>query len=244
MRTHRIRLGTVVLASGATLMAGAAAGAATPSGTNAAPTTLAGIQAKAATDVGDRVNALNAAIGRVNGAKGLGASQAGLASYLGADIAPLQQLNTTVQGDTTVQQAAHDFGTIFSGYRVYVLVLPAARIAAGADRATTTAIPNLATDATKAQSRVTPANQAVLQPLISDLDGQIGTATNASNGLAATVLAFTPAQWNANHDLLAASRSALQAASAALAKGRADVKQIVQDLQGSGSDSGSGSTTG
>ena len=37
MRTHRIRLGTVVLASGATLMAGAAAGAATPSGTSAGP---------------------------------------------------------------------------------------------------------------------------------------------------------------------------------------------------------------
>ena len=54
-------------------------------------------------------------------------------SYLGADIAPLQQLNQTIQGDTTVQQAAHDFGTIFSDYRVYALVLPAARIAAAAD---------------------------------------------------------------------------------------------------------------
>ena len=116
-----------------------------------------------------------------------------------------------------MQQAAHDFGTIFSDYRVYVLVLPAARIAAGADRATTTAIPNLTTDATKAQGRVTPANQAVLQPLIDDLNGQISTATNATNGLASTVLAFTPAQWNADHALLAASRSS-QAATGALAR--------------------------
>ena len=118
-----------------------AAGATTPAGNSAAPTTLAGIKAKAATDITDRVNALNAAIAKVNGAKGLGSGQAALASYLGADIAPLQQLNTTIQADTTVQQAAHDFGTIFSDYRVYVLVLPAARIAADADRATTTAIP-------------------------------------------------------------------------------------------------------
>jgi hypothetical protein len=242
MRTHLIRLGTVVLASGATLMAGAA-GAATPSGQTAAPT-LAGIKAKAATDITDRVNALNAAIGRVSGAKGLGASQAGLASYLGADISPLQQLNTALQGDTTVHQAAHDFGTIFSSYRVYVLVLPAARIAAGADRATATALPNLTTDATKAQGRVTPANQATLQPIISDLNGQISTAANATNGLASTVLAYTPAQWNANHNLLAASRSSLQAASGALAKGRADVEQMVQDLKGSGSTTGSGSATG
>ena len=244
MRTHLIRLGAVVLASGATLMAGvvgaaSSAGAATPTGTGTVPTTLAGIKAKAATDITDRVNALNAAMGKVNGAKGLGASQAGLASYLGTDIAPLQQLNTTVQADTTVQQAAKDFGTIFSSYRVFVLVLPAARIAAGADRDTTTAIPKLTTDATKAQQRVTPANQATLQPLVSDLNSQVGSATNATNGLASTVLAFTPAQWNANHDLLAASRSALQTAGGALAKGRADVKQIVGDLQ----DSGAGATT-
>ena len=133
MRTHLIRLGGVALASGATLGvgAGAAGGATTPgsdgnSGSSAVPVTLAGIKAKAATDITDRVNALNAAIAKVNGAKGLGSSQAGLVSYLGADIAPLQQLNQTIQGDATLQQAAHDFGTIFSDYRVYVLVLPAA----------------------------------------------------------------------------------------------------------------------
>lgn len=234
MRTHLIRIGAVVLASGATLMAGAAGAA-----TTTVPTTLTGIKAKAATDITDRVNALDAAIGTVNSAKDLGASQAGLAAYLGADIAPLQQLTTTVQGDTTVQQAAHDYGTIFSSYRVFALVLPAARIAAGADRDTTTAIPKLTTDATKAQGRVTPANQATLQPLISDLDSQITGATNATDGLASTVLAFTPAQWNADHDLLAASRSSLQTAGDALAKARADVRQIVQDLTGSGA----GSTT-
>ena len=162
------------------------------------PATLAGIKAKAATDITDRVNDLNAAIAKVNAAKGLGASQATLVSYLGTDIAPLQQLNQTIQGDSTLEQAAHDFGTIFSGYRVYRLVLPAARIAAEADHATTSAIPNLTTDAAKAQARVNAANQATLQPLINDLDSQISTATSATNGLAATVLAFTPAQWNAD----------------------------------------------
>ena len=70
---------------------------------------------------------------------------------------------------------------------------------------------------------MTPANQATLQPLIDDLNSQISTATNATNGLAATVLAFTPAQWNANNALLAASRSSDQAAAGALQKGRADV---------------------
>ncbi len=239
MTRARTQLIAIVLASGATLgtVGAAGAGAASPgaagnSGTNAVPATLGGIKAKAATDVTDRVNALNAAIAKVNGAKSLGSGQSTLVSYLGADIAPLQQLNQTIQGDTTVAQAAKDFGTIFSNYRVYVLVLPASRIAADADRATTTGIPALSADATKAQARVNQGNQAELQPLIDDLNSQIGTATNATNGLAATVLALTPAQWDADHGLLGASRSSAQAAVGALEKGRSDVKQIVQDLGG------------
>jgi hypothetical protein len=235
MRTHLTRIGAIATAAlavtaGATATAGATT-ASGNSGSNAVPTTLAGIKAKATTDSTDRVNDLNGAIAKVNAAKGLGPGQATLVSYLGADVAPLQQLEQTIQGDSTVQKAAHDFGTMFSDYRVYVLVLPASRMAADADHATTTAIPKLTADAAKAQSRVTPANQATLQPLIDDLNGQITTATNATDALAATVLAFTPAQWNANGALLAASKASDQAAAGALQKGRADVRQMVQDLR-------------
>lgn len=256
MTRDLIRIGAVALASGAALGSvvgmgvgiGEGAGAATAppaAGSSAVPTTLAGIKAKAATDITDRVNKLNEAIGKVNAAKELGAGQGTLVSYLSADIVPLQQLNQKIQGDTTSAQAAQDFGTIFSDYRVYALVLPVSRIAADADR-TTTVIPKLTADAAKAQARVNPGNQAEVQPLIDDLNNQIGTATNATNGLAATVLAFTPAQWNANHDLLAASRSSDQAAVAALKKGRSDLQQIVQDIKGSAGAAlqpGAGSTT-
>ena len=248
-RTQLIRLGAIALAAGATLSALAdTAGAATPgsfgnNGASAVPTTLDGMKEKAATDITDRVNDLNAAITKVKAAQGLGAGQANLVSYLGTDIAPLQQLNQTINGDSTLPQAAHDFGTIFSDYRVYRLVLPAARIAAAADHATTSAIPNLTTDAAKAQARVNPANQATLQPLLNDLDSQIGTATNASNGLAATVLAFTPAQWNADTALLHAPGSSDQTATAALDKGRADLRQIEQDLEADHAASGATPTT-
>ena len=253
-----IRLGAVALASGAVLgivcivgivgaagvevAAGAVAGAATtptPAG-RAAPTTLGGIKAEAARDITDRVNKLNSAIAKVNGAKELGAGQGTLVSYLGADIVPLQQLNQKIQGDATMAQAAQDFGSIFNRYRVFVLVLPAARITAVSDSAATSAIPKLTSDEAKAQAQVNPGDQAQLQPLIDDLNSQIGAATNATNGLAATVLAFTPAQWNADHDLLAASRSSDQAAIDALQKGRSDVRQIVEDLKGSANSGTSG----
>ena len=246
-RTHLIRFGSVALASG--VMAGglaglagtAAAGASGNSGAGSVPATLAGIKAKAASDIGDRVTALTTAISKVNAAKSLGSSQGTLASHLSADIAPLQQLNQTIQGDTSVQQAAQDFGTIFSDYRVYALVLPATRLAAAADAATTTAIPHLTADAAKAQAHVTPTNQAVLQPLIDDLNSQIGAATNATNGLAATVLAFTPAQWNADNGLLGPAKSSAQTALAALKKARADMQQLKQDAKGAG---GTTSTAG
>jgi hypothetical protein len=250
MTRDLIRLGAVALASGATLGvaiggavgavamggvvggavsaaaasgmdagAGAVAGATTASPVGlAVPTTLAGIKA--------------GAIAKVNGAREIGAGQEILVSYLGTDRSPLQQLNQKIQGDTAVAQAAQDSRSIFNGYRVYLLVLPASRIAADADRATT-AIPNLTSYAAKAQSHVTPGNRTQLQPLVDDLDNQIAGATNATHGLAATVLAFTPAQWNADSELLAASRSSAQAAIGALEKGRSDVRQIVLDLKGS-----------
>ena len=112
-------------------------------------------------------------------------------------------------------------------------MLPASRIAADAYRATSTAIPQLTADAQRAQGLVNPQNQAQLQPLIDDLNAQIGTATHATNGLAATVLADTPAQWNANHSLLGASKSAAQTANATLRQGWTDVQQIRQVLKGS-----------
>ena len=180
-RTHLTRLGALALASAATLGAAGVAGATTPgssgttgsSGSNDVPSTLAGIKAKANTDITDRVNSLNSAIEKVKAAKGLGSGQGTLEAYLGTDITPLQQLDATIQGETSAQQAAADFRTIFTNFRVYRLVLPATHIAGDAFRVTTTAVPNLQAASTKAQQYVNPGNQGVLEPLIDDLNGQI-----------------------------------------------------------------------
>lgn len=237
VRRQVIRLGAVAAASAAGLgLAGGVAGAAgsTGSGTNAGaatPATLSGIQAKAAAAITQRVNSLNSAIAKVNAAAGLGSGQATLASYLAADIAPLQQLNTKIQGDTTVQQARQDTSTIYSGYRVYLLVLPAARIAGDADRTSSTVVPRLTTAASKAQAHENAQNQAQLQPLISDLNAQISAATNATSGLAGTVLGYTAAMWNGNHELLSPARTDDQTANAAVKQGRQDVVQIAQILR-------------
>lgn len=248
-----VRVGAVGVASGVVLglvagVAGVAGAAGSGGGSSATPATLSGIQAKASADITQRVNALNVAIAKVNGAKGLGSGQSTLVSYLGADIAPLQQLNTKIQGDTSITQARQDFSTIFSGYRVYLLVLPATRIAGDADRISTTVVPKLTSDSSKAQAHENASNQAQLAPLIADLNTQIAAATNSTNGLAGTVLGYTAAEWDANHALLSAAKSADQSEHAAVTKARQDLVQIAQILRGASgvaggaSEGGSGST--
>jgi len=90
---------------------------------------------------------------------------------------------------------------------------------------------------------VNPQNQAQLQPLIDDLNAQVSAASSAANGLAAGVLAFSPARWNANHDVLSPARSSDQTATAAVARGRSDVRQIRQLLRGPGLRARSGTAT-
>jgi hypothetical protein len=223
------RIGTAVLASAAVLgTGGAIAGAATPAAT---PQSLSGIQAKAAAAISLRVSDLNAAIAKVNADQRLGGDNAALAAYLQADIAPLQALGQKIAADTTEAAAAADYATIFVNYRVLALVLPAAHIAGAADQIDVTTVPALTALATKAASHVNSSNQAALQPLLNDLHAQITAATNSTAGVSTTVLAYTPSDWNANHDLLTSRRSAVQSADTDVAKARADLKQIAAILK-------------
>lgn len=239
VQKNLLRVGALALAcaTAAGVAWGVAGAAATGSTANseqstAAPAGLSGLKAKAAEDVNDRVNALNAAIDSVDAAKDLGSSQGTLAAYLRSDLTPLQQLNQTIH-DSNYKQALSDFQDMFTNFRVFVLVLPTAAIAGDSFRATSTVIPNLTAVSAKAQEKMTNKDRGVLQPLIDDLNSEIATATGATNGLAATILAFTPAQWNANHDLLSPAKAENQTSDSALQKGRSDVQDIRQVLRGS-----------
>jgi hypothetical protein len=222
-------LGIAALTSAVALGVGAtAAGAATPANT---PQSLSGLQADAAGAISQRTDDLNAAISKVNGDPRLGSDNAALVVYLQADIAPLQALGAKIAGDTSASTAAADYATIFTNFRVLALVLPAAHIAGAADQINVTTIPTLAAQAAKAASHVNPSNQAVLQPLINDLHGQITAAGTATAGDTAAVLASTPTEWNTDHDLLASGHSAVRSARNDIAKAEADLKQIVAVLK-------------
>jgi hypothetical protein len=227
MSKQGLRSGAVALGSAVTLgLAGLWTGTAGAAGAAVGPPSLSGVQAKAAAAITLRVNDLTAAMAKVNGAKDLGPDAATLDAFLQRDIAPLPALSQKIAGDSAVAEAAADAATVYTDFRVLALVLPAADLAGRADAIDVTAIPALTAVAAKAQARVTPSNQAVLQPLIGDLRAQTTAAANGTSGVAASVLGGTPAAWNANHDLLAPARGSVQAAEANITRARSDVKEI------------------
>jgi hypothetical protein len=229
MSKSGMRLGAVAVTTAAVLgVGGASAWAATPP---AGGQSLSTIQAKSAAAISLRVNDLNAAVTRVNDSKDLGTDAATLAAHLQADIAPLQALGQKIAGDTSPSTAKADAATIFTNYRVLVLVLPAARLAGSSDGIEVTTIPELTALSAKAASLVNPSNAATVQPLINDLNAQIGAATTSTSGVASTVLGYSPSAWNANHSLLASAVSSVQSAKSDMSKARNDVKQLRSDLK-------------
>ncbi len=224
MSKKGFRLGAVAL--GTVSIVGLASASAFAASPGTSTESLATIQAKAAAAITLRVNDLTTATSKVNADGHLGASAPALASYLQADIAPLQALGAKIADDKTVATAAADAATIFTSYRVLALVLPAAHLATTADDIDVTAIPDLTAISTKAASHVNPSNSAALQPLIDDLNAQIQSATSGTANVASTLLGYTPPQWNANHALLAPSQGSVQAATGSVTKARSDVQQI------------------
>lgn len=234
MSNNGRRIGAGALAAAALTTATAlGAGGASASAASPAPGAqdLSTIQAKAAAAITLRVNDLNTAITKVNASKDLGSDAATLAAYLQTDIVPLQALGQKIAGDSSASTARTDAATIFTNFRVLALVLPAARLAAASDGIDVTAIPKLTALSAKAASRVNPSNSSTVQPLIDDLNAQISAATNSTSGVASTVLGYLPAQWNADHTLLAPSLASLQATKGDLTKARADVQQLRKDLK-------------
>jgi hypothetical protein len=195
---------------------------------------LPAVQARAAKAIGRRVGSLNAAIAKVTADSDLGSGQAVILQHLQADVPALQQLGQKIAADTTVTAARSDAETVYSDYRVYALVLPAARLAARSDALTTTDLPQLTARSAALAAKEDSADQATVAPLIADLNVQIGGASTAASGVATSVEGFAPSQWNANHALLSPARASFQTARSDVRSARQDVVKIRAALRAGG----------
>jgi hypothetical protein len=214
-------------AAAVALVAGSCAPAFAVGSTPAHGRTLLQIQNSASIKTTERIGALNTAIAKINAAVDITPSdRATILATLNADVAGMNTVEAKIAGDTDIPTAAADYKTIFTTYRVYAVAIPQARFAAAADRMTGGALPKLQAAETKLAAllagpdagKSTPTIQAEL----TDMQNQINAATSGVNGVAAAALAVTPADYNANHDVLSPERSAVESAIG-------DVKQAAKD---------------
>jgi hypothetical protein len=239
-----LRTAAIAAATGAVLAIGgvagpAVAGAATP--TPATPGTatsakLVTIQAAAKLAVANRIAALNEAIPEVSANQVVtAADRAALLTILNGDLNAITALGAKIAADTSAAEASADYQTIFTGYRVYALALPQVRYAEAADDLAG----GVVTSMTAAQSTLaallagadSAKNTTAVQAWMSDLGHQISAITSATNGLSATVLADTPAQYDANHALLSQPRASLAGARTDAKTARSDVANVLKALQ-------------
>jgi hypothetical protein len=147
-----------------------------------------------------------------------------------ADITGLQAIGTAIAGDTTVAQVNANDGLVF-GYRVYDLVLPVVSDVVQIDRIANVRIPALNQAITTLKADLNSSNQGVLGPLVNDMQTQAQTATSATSGLSAQLLAYTPAQWDANHGLLSNAGTDIRTANRVLAVANNDLQKADRYLR-------------
>ena len=233
----KMAAGVAAALTAATALAPSAyAASGTPSTSTSSSATLAAIKAKAAAAISVRDRALQVAITDVTYNPYLtSGDRTTILDTLNSDLSGLNALAPVIQADTTVSQARADYETIFTHYRVFALALPQARFAAAADDLTGTVLPRL----TDAQSKLTALlagpdhskDTPAVQAAMADLAKQISGISTSTNGLSATVLAFTPAEYDANHSILASSRANLVTARADARAARTDIANVVEALK-------------
>jgi hypothetical protein len=180
--------------------------------------------------IAHRVSSLNVAINELQAKPFLGSDATTLIAHMEADITGLQQLGNSVNAQTSEQQARLDRYLVFTQYRVYHLVLPVANLVIATDYVDNVQLPDLNQDLAQLRSYVNSYNQAELGPLVNAAAKEMGDATTMTSGLSAQLLGYTPAQWDANHSLLAGARADVKGASKALRLAIKDLAKVERYL--------------
>lgn len=206
-----------------------------PTGGKLGPQSLQAVQAKAAAAIAKRVASLNKVITAVTSNTHLTAGdKSALLSTLNGDLSGLTALGATIAADTTTQQAVTDYKTIFTNYRVYALALPQVHFVTAADTLNGMVVPKLTAVQAKLVARLAAdpsKNTPTVQAAMADLAAKITDIGTSTSGLAATVLAYTPAQYNADHTLLASVRTTLKAGRTDIKAARADIMTVRSALK-------------
>jgi hypothetical protein len=217
-------VGLVVLAAG-------------PASARPASTINPAARAAAESAVTSRLADLNARVTLVNQSPALtSGDRSGLLSELNSTIGGLTALTSTIAGETNQAAFRTEAAQVFSNFRVYALVLPQVYLVRASDELTSVVVSDLQKVEAALQSRISSEQRqgrdvsATTAPM-SDLASQITAIAGDTAGLPATLLALTPAQWNANHSVVLGPRQRLGSAGTAAGQALRDVQTVRAAIQ-------------
>jgi len=147
----------------------------------------------------------------------------------------LTALKAQIQAETDMTKLRSECESIWTGYRVFALVLPRTRLVAVADaegfvagRLTDVSTRlQQAVDNAKAQGKDVTKAQADLDAM----KAKIASGQASAAGVADSILSLTPADWNANHDVLKPPHDSVKSAHTALKAAVQLAHQVVADLK-------------
>ena len=157
-----------------------------------------------------------------------------IASFLDAAASGLASVKADVQAATTLEQLRAACSTIVPDYRIYVLRTPQVHLAIGFDL-TDVAVVQLTKAADALQKAIDDAAAAgkdvtEAQAKLDQMRSELGAASAATAGQGDAELALTPADYNANHDVLAPFRASLTTARGHVKTAAQLAREIVSEL--------------
>jgi hypothetical protein len=158
-----------------------------------------------------------------------------LVADLDETSARLRVLAEEIKGDTDLASLRDHCRSIFEDNRVFALVLPRVRLVAGADTAGDAGAKlrdiasRLADLIARAEGNGADVAQAKLD--LSQMKASIASGVASAGTVPGAVLGLTPADWNANHDVLKPAHQSLRSARADLRVARNLAEKIRNELK-------------
>ena len=165
--------------------------------------------------------------------------EAALTADIDETAARLRVLADAIRADTDLAALREHCRSIFEENRVFALVLPRARLVVGADTATDAGakLRDVAGKLSGAIDRAEAAGQDVTQAKMDlhAMKAAIASGVASAGRLPGAVFGVTPADWNADHEVLTPARQALRSARADLRVARDLAQKIRTELRPAGS---------
>jgi len=197
----------------------------------ATPQTLAGIQAAGAAAIAQREGQLTK-LGAALAAAASCDTHGVIATEISTDGPALTALGQQLAGDMTIPAAKADFGTIFTTYRVYLVVTPQAYVTAACGH-----IQTASTKLTADQQKLTVlvaalpagATKTAAEASLADMTTQLTNATTQANEAAAALAGIVPD--HGNKMIEASNAAAVNSAHGQLTTARDDMLAAVNDAK-------------